>query len=220
MDAAEFRARYRRLIKRLWPRKVPGGGYSAADIAAAERDLQFRLPGMLRDYYRHFGRLAPINRTSDTLLAPAELRTDGKYRVFYECHQDVGSWGIPLAPDGPDDPPVYLRYRHKRAQWQLAFDQLSDFFLTIFCWEAVNGGAPCGGYAYLDPSLRRRVRRDYPPMPSRSHLKGLQAFGNRGPILCLVEDEPPMLEVAAGTEAQLQKIARRYGLEWAHAWPD
>ncbi len=222
MGLAEFSKNYRKLVRRLWPRTVPGRGWSEQDLNNVEHKLGFQLPTALRTFYSHYGRLEAINKAYHVLLDPQELRVCGEYLVFYEIHQETGYWGLADYRHS-SDPAVYACYNHnrRRPKWHLDHDHLSDFLITMFCWQAVNGGAPYGGYAYIDRSTIKQLKSDFPKMPLKGHRLGFQVFGDSGPILCLVEgDLPVTLEVGAATKRDLRDTADRYNLEWIHTWPE
>lgn len=228
VNASEFSKSYQILIKRIWPTSVLPQGWSKHDIEAAERRLGFRLPAVLRTFYTKFGHLESINKALHVLLDPQKLHLRSQYLVFYEMHQSTGWWGL-AGYEVLGDPKVYVCYEphEKRPHWYLQHDRLSDFFVTMFCWQATQGGAPYGGFADINRGTLRQIRKELPQMQLRGHKLGFEVYGNTGPILCVYrdvcvfQDEHRLtLAAAAATFQQLIEIEHRFKIRWDHMWPE
>ena len=83
-------------------------GYPEAEIIAAERRLQLKLPTALTEWYFLFGNRYDLWQTQDSLCPPSQLCLDEDGLRFYYENQGCFHWLIPTANLDDDDPPVIL----------------------------------------------------------------------------------------------------------------
>ncbi|MBE9040924.1 hypothetical protein IQ235_09045 [Oscillatoriales cyanobacterium LEGE 11467] len=95
-------------IDRWYQPVITNDGYREAEIVAAERKLQLRLPAALTEWYLLFGNRDDIWQTQDSLCAPGDLCLDEDGLRFYDENQGCFHWSIPTANLNEDDPPVIL----------------------------------------------------------------------------------------------------------------
>lgn len=80
----------------------PLDGWSRADLAETEQQLQIRLPEALKEALSLFGKRPDLTSNQDRLLTPSELRVDRDVLVFRDENQWVAAWGTPFAGDDPE----------------------------------------------------------------------------------------------------------------------
>jgi hypothetical protein len=75
-------------------------GFSAAELAAAEEDLGFSIPPLLRGFHGLLGKRQDALRLQDPMLRPDEFYLDGPdILVIREENQGSALWGVPYGDD-------------------------------------------------------------------------------------------------------------------------
>jgi hypothetical protein len=137
-------------------------------------------------------------------------------------HQGTGCWGL-AGYEVFGDPKVNACYEphEKCPHWYLDHHRLSEFFVSMFCWQATQGGAPYGDHAYINRGTLRQIRRELPQMQLRGYMLGFEVYGNTGPILCVFQGEHGLtLSAAAAAFNQLIEIEHCFKIRWDHMWPE
>jgi hypothetical protein len=130
---------YRDVILRLYGPELVLHPESEAEVRRGEALVGRPLPTVLADYYRFSGHTDRLNRTQARLPAPTKLeRRDGAI-AFYDENQGVVRWGILEVDWEQDDPPVFRAVNEPPLDRQFDHARLSDFFVTMAYWQAVNG---------------------------------------------------------------------------------
>ncbi len=97
-------------IDRWYPPVMMNDGYPEAEIIAAERRLQLKLPTALTEWYLFFGNRYDLWQTQDSLCPPSQLCLDEDGLRFYYENQGCFHWSIPTANLDDDDPPVSINF--------------------------------------------------------------------------------------------------------------
>jgi uncharacterized protein (TIGR02996 family) len=101
----------------LWYRPLQAGdGASEAELVDAEKQLGFRLPAALREWYALAGKREDVWSIQDTLLDPLALqvRQDQGALIFLIENQCCEVWGVRAKDLGLEDPPVHRFYEPAR----------------------------------------------------------------------------------------------------------
>jgi hypothetical protein len=129
----------RDVIRRLYGPALALRPESEEEIRRGEAILERPLPKVLSDYYRFSGHGDRLNQVQDRLLAPTRLQSRDGAVVFYDENQGVVRWGVLEIDWNQDDPPVYYAANESKLEWKFDHARLSDFFVTMAYWQAVNG---------------------------------------------------------------------------------
>ncbi|MEK6989648.1 SMI1/KNR4 family protein [Paenibacillus sp. FSL K6-1566] len=125
------------LLRVLGEHHKEAHGIPEADIQAKEQSLGFRLPVVLRDYYKNLGRSPYITQGCNNQYEPLPLQdvfipdktfftTDKAFLVFYQVEESVIYCGIRIQDLEKEDPPVYL-CAWNSPDWQLENRSLQHF---------------------------------------------------------------------------------------------
>ncbi|MGG4343624.1 SMI1/KNR4 family protein [Paenibacillus lautus] len=112
-------------------------GIPEADIQLKEQSLGYKLPAVLRDYYKVLGRSPYINQGCNNQYEPLPLQdvfipndtfftTDKAILIFYQVEESVIYCGIRIQDLDQEDPPVYL-CAWNSPDWQLENRSLQRF---------------------------------------------------------------------------------------------
>jgi hypothetical protein len=184
-----FRNRFEEPVARLIRAPAKAHRVPESRILEAERRLHLRLPEALRDYYLRVGRFDDLNRACDRLLAPEELRVASDRLLFYQGHQS-GAWGIPLQDVCREDPPVYQCPDPKKSEWYLDHQHLSDFWISMLYWQAVNGAMKYVDVQRVDEEVLERIRQHWPRIPMNwEHGDDMQVYREDGQVLWVAKVE-------------------------------
>ncbi|CAM3416462.1 MULTISPECIES: SMI1/KNR4 family protein [Paenibacillus] len=125
------------LLRVLGEHHKEAHGIPEADIQVKEQSLGFRLPVVLRDYYKILGRSPYITQGCNNQYEPLPLQdvfipdetfftTDKAFLVFYQVEESVIYCGIRIQDLEKEDPPVYL-CAWNSPDWQLENRSLQHF---------------------------------------------------------------------------------------------
>lgn len=148
-------------IRSLFRPWQPSDGYDEATIQATEGRLDVRLPAILRNFYRAWGRRKDLTQRNHPLLSPDELLVRAGVLLFWVENQACWSRGIPLVTLGEADPPVMIteggswKLQSER-EWKPSHAHLSRFLDDVTYLHAFDGGAMHGGWTLPNhPGLPR-----------------------------------------------------------------
>jgi hypothetical protein len=184
ISAEEFQRLFSEHAARLFSPLKPEDGSPEAEIAEAEQRLGFRLPGLLREFYRLAGRHEDIMDAYHGFAAPEELsleEEDGSL-IFCRASQGANDWAIVHQDFLKDDPPVY-HYGDKPdiGVWELLSDRLSDFLLLTLYYQMM-GPSEYQDVEHATEDFIRQVEALLPEIHGRT-LKGKtveRLFSHRG----------------------------------------
>ncbi|MEU6341473.1 SMI1/KNR4 family protein [Streptomyces sp. NPDC046977] len=113
---------------------LPEDGVPGAELHAAEKELGFLLPAVLREGYALFGRRADLTCGQDPLLPPGGLFVDDGVLIFRVENQSCAFWGIPLGQVERDDPPVVV---DSDGRWLPFLDRMSQAWVELLLSETL-----------------------------------------------------------------------------------
>ena len=192
---------------------------SKASLVATEKRIGTRLPKVLRDYYLLAGRDGRLNQAHNHLLQLEDLLVEEKALVFYVENQAEVLWAILDRDLGMTDPPVYRAENSDEDQdleWQLDHRFLSDFLITMACWQAAAGGMDYSGIATIQAPVVETIRENWQVIPIGDNAWGLAVYGREGQVLIVLEDpqEGITLLAAGRTAEDFTEIESRLDLDW------
>ena len=95
------------------------------------------LPRVLVDFYQLVGKHEPVCDGMNHLLRPESLYLLNDGLVFEEENQQYYLSGILTKDLEQDDPPVHQGNRGED-KWHLESKRLSNYLLSLICWQACN----------------------------------------------------------------------------------
>jgi hypothetical protein len=137
-----FEEQYRDFAARLLRPLKAEDGIPEPEIVTIEQSLGFQLPQILRQFYRLAGNWTDLNQGYESVNLPG---LEDNHLVFAGENQGVCFWSLAVDDIALPDPPVFVNLIEE--DWELECDRLSDFLITMFFWQAVNGGMPYIGIA-------------------------------------------------------------------------
>jgi hypothetical protein len=166
------------------------------------------------------GRLTELNQALNHMLDVSEYYKFGDLLVFYEESQHVVIWGFDyLCGEKSLDPTIYQTSPRQTA-WKKAYVTMSDFFLSMFFWQAINGGFRYGGNLFLENApiqLESTWRPD--DLVEHGYTGGLEVFYRPQQLVCLSgEGADRMLHGAATTDQGFAELTRSLGVSWLGTW--
>jgi len=166
---------------------------SEDEIRRGEAVLGRPLPKILADYYRFSGHGDRLNCTQDRLRAPTELeRRDGAI-VFYDENQGVVCWGVLEIDWDQDDPPVCRAANEPSLDWNFDHERLSDFFVTMAYWQAVNGGLENFALGTGEADHLAQVERSIPQIMVGKNGWEYRIFSREGQVCFQYEGGPTQI---------------------------
>ena len=94
------------IAEKLYPPFEEEDGISLNEIETAEENYGFRLPEVLRDYYRIAGNHENINYSFNQLISVDCLEIEDRKLIFFQENQGISEWAIDSSDLSGDDPPV------------------------------------------------------------------------------------------------------------------
>ncbi|GGT00035.1 SMI1/KNR4 family protein [Streptomyces chromofuscus] len=181
----------------------PEDGCAEAELKAAEAELGFELPAVVREGYLLFGRRDDLTRQQDPLVPPAGLYVDDAMNgvlVFRRENQDCAAWGIPLTQLEQDDPPVVVE---SPQGWIPFLDRMSLAWVELVLSESLFGTDSHYDACELPDTLLPNLHARYSRIELPSH-----------PMWASEDDSPVRWYSAPG------RLVRRDGVQdqsWIHA---
>jgi hypothetical protein len=214
-DTKAFWRLYERTAAALFTPIGMDNGLAEKQVTAGERQVDFHLPLLLRQFYLRVGKRADLTRRYHRLLRPGELRVSAGALVFFEESQRVVFWGIPLADLGMADPPVWQANNHtkKRLAWYPDHDRLSDFWVTMLYRQFLEYSEH-NGVVPINHKTLTAIRRDWPRVELHGKNIGeVEVFARDGQALCVFRQGHDLELLAAGrTEQAFLNIGQRLGI--------
>ena len=202
-------------------------GYDGRELTAAEHRLRMRIPELLTQFYRSWGRRSDMVRSRETLLGPDSLTIESGALIFAEENQAIYQWGIPCERIEEEDPPVsYAWWPHdgQACVWQPSHAHLSDFLDYLIYGHALSRGAPCGGAAKerIDKLRLTELQDNWTLIELASTPMGI--FPNPADQWVLYSKQGVVLDpcqqvwVAAQSHELLEEVRQRLWLTWEYKW--
>jgi hypothetical protein len=132
-----FTGSLRQLVTTVFGPVLPDHGIDEEEIANARLRLGVALPGVLCGFYRFVGRHKDVSQGMNQILGPGEIYIANDGLVFAEENQAQFFSAIRLGDLGSDDPAV-VQGNQDESIWCAESDRLSEYLLTLICWQAVN----------------------------------------------------------------------------------
>jgi hypothetical protein len=139
---------------------LPEHGIPAREVAAGERRVGVTFPRVLREYYRRVGRHQQVSEGMNHLLRSDAVYVVNDGLVFEEENQQYYFSGAALCDLGCEDPPVVQGNRGEDV-WQPESKRLSDYLLSLICWQAANVLA-ARAHAPVTPEQLGRMKAELP----------------------------------------------------------
>ena len=214
----DFWSRYNEIVNALVCPLLPEDGETQEAVAAAEKRLGVRLPGLLRDYYLRTGNRGDLNGSHDRLIELSHLSVDLEQLVFYEENQGVCSWSIALADLASDDPPVGVGLDlegHTDLTWEDFSAALSEFLITKLLWQCANGGMTYGGVAKVgrDPTVSAPAWRRH----ADTGQAGLIALWREGQLVVVYGPPEWYLHGGGRTATDFCALEVEFAISWDYA---
>ena len=135
-------------------------GYSDAEILSEEKRLGISFPNELKRYYKELGKNAAINRSSHTLLEFGTIYFEGEYLVL--CEQEVVGFFFAIKKDDlkESNPPIYEGFDLEETgnfEWEIFYERISDFFLSIAYYNGAMGGLTYNGHIFYDENISQQA---------------------------------------------------------------
>jgi len=162
---------------------------AAEEIDAAERQLGFRIPRPLRDFYRVSGN-SPFHQVFDRMLAPSKIEVQDDMAIFCEENQCVVYYAFKIADADRDDPEVWQLNPHEN-KWYFDCKRMTSFLLKMSCWQAVCGGVSASAKGSISMAQFEELESTYERIDfgGADHEYALQAFHKNGVIVCAFPDD-------------------------------
>ncbi len=200
-------------------------GYPAAVLATFERDLNFRVPAVLKHFYQAWGRRRKMTSFRQMLLPPNKWEMHTCHFIFAEENQAVYRWGIPGQFLQVDNPPLYYATQPTdEGGWKLSHTHLTDFLDYLTYGHALSGGAPHGGVAQglLGAAQMDEVQHTWRMIDLASTRMGMfpdpksrwVLYGQPGIVL----DPSGEVWLAARSQDALEDVRQQLDLTWKHRW--
>jgi hypothetical protein len=178
-------------------------------------------PEALSAYVDLAGHLESINRALNRMLDASEYYKFGDLLVFYEEAQRVVVWGFDpvLGASGPD--PAVFQTSPPQSRWAQEYATLSDFLVSMFFWQAVNGGLPFGGNLFLDAPTSVRLDHTWAPddLVEHGYRGGLTVYYRPRQLVCVSRSGSDwMLHGAASTQGAFAELTGSLGVDWLGTW--
>lgn len=190
-------------------------------LTTFQRKWRLEPPIALLEYLRVAGNLPQINTAHNRLLTMGEQYELGGFLVFYEEAQAVVVWGFDYTSGNAAGDPVVFQSPPGEGRWTREYRSMSDFFVSMFYWQAVNGGLPFGGNLFVDSTSSVRIGSDWMPesLTEHGYCGGLQVYFKPGQIVCVSETSgQTMLHGAASTNEQFESLTDSLGVSWLGTW--
>jgi hypothetical protein len=210
-----YQERYEVAVEYLLGSLPSGCGTSEVSINAAEKHFGVRLPAALRDYYLSVGNLRPLNEAHNQLLAPKDWFLDEEKLVFMVENQAVVYWGVAAVASPGDDPPVFqgINRLPEPIEWHPEHERCSEWLLLMLHWQAVCGGLPWLGMAYVGHEVVEHFERHWRLVGKH---EGIIAFRRQEKAACFLgEGDAQELYVGANSKelfAQIQSELEAVGV--------
>lgn len=212
--------RYREIAQLLYPPFKPDDGLSLEEIERSEKEIKFRLPKTLRDFYMLAGNHEQINYSFNRLIGVEYLEIKDSKMVFYQENQSVCDWAIDQNDFHLNDPPVWqgqwINYPDE-IEWYMEASRLSVFLTSMLCWQSVMGGLPfVGNTDNVDESTVRAIEDSFELINFGKDFPEIRAYISQGKIICLSasEKEQIMLDAGASDEEKFLEIEELLQIEW------
>jgi hypothetical protein len=207
-------AAYRIVARELLGRQARLAGVPITLITRAERRLNVRLPGTLRNFLLTVGRVHALTSAFNRLLPPKEWAVDHGKLVFWEENQAVVLWGIAAASNPPDDPAVYQGSNGDTVEWYVEHRHVSTFLAFMLHWEAAWGGMPFCGGAIVKSDVVKRRGGAWTYVGEVNHFK---AYRKPGIAACIGpwDEQGWRLFLGARTERKLMSTVNELGVTLA-----
>ena len=139
-------------------------------------------------------------------------------------NQGVLLFGTPAGAQPPaDDPPAFMVENDFSAEvdepipWSRVKGRCSDFLLAMLhCHAGYFGAMPHGASVQAPAGLRRILNRDWSFV---GELFGTRAYRQPGRVACLETDDGGQVFVGVRLEAELDAVARDWGLQFTQRGP-
>ena len=132
----------------------PTDGLSETELSA------YRMPALLRRWYRWAGQLMGDLFHQNHLLAPTALEVKDELLVFYGENQWVYEWATEFEGD---DPPVFGRYNHEQ-RWEPEGVTLSQHLILASLFEGVITAPHGASAACLAEGKLAQIVETVPPI--------------------------------------------------------
>ena len=206
-----YKTLYRQIFNTFGFPLTSGSAVSPAVISAAEKRLGIRVPRPLRDYYAIAGNEKRFNRSHNRFLAPKHWFVDKGRVAFLDENQSVCFWGVKIAEDITDNPPIFQGTVEDRISWFREHSKCSLFIAVMLHYQAVSGGLPYLGSSELTENANRRLKSDWNYV---GQLHGQRAYSRQNQVVFLTSFfDSPILMAGAKTKDDLQAIERDLGVK-------
>ncbi|MFI5634947.1 SMI1/KNR4 family protein [Streptomyces sp. NPDC051664] len=198
-------------------------GWGEADLVAAEERLGIRLPLVLREAYRLFGRRQDLTSNHDVLLSPSQLYVDEAKEalVFRHENQGAASWGILLDKLMDEDPAVVIKTDladQAAERWENWLERLSLCFIEIVLSESVQAeGECCDFLSDFDDYGVELLEQNCSRLPFPAYPVGEEEHPTRwflGDDVLLRDDDGMFLLARGRTEAALNGVRDLLQGDW------
>jgi hypothetical protein len=232
---SQFLTSYAEVLKGIYGEPKPEWSVPSSDLAAAEAELNARLPTALSDLYLlcgNFRRLhkaidrmrEPLARESTTWRSGEPLERAGSRVVFYEEGEACGYYAFDAEDPNQDDPKVFVA-EDVDGEWFEWGGTLTEFLTMQLHWQLGNGGAPVGGLAEIDRETMKRIRTQFPLVlrPEADRLSHIEVFYRDGQSIVAFEDDSTpggyFMHCAMSSEAEFDEITEKLQIqEWWDNW--
>ncbi|MDB6112835.1 MAG: hypothetical protein JWR69_4585 [Pedosphaera sp.] len=221
MKTRNYQNLYRRTYATLGINLRAQHGFSAAEIAAAEKKLGLKLPTALRDYYLVAGRESSLNHARNRFYALAKLETHSGKLVFMEENQWVVIWGITASSKPEDDPAVYQGpiVNGEPSGWYLEERKISVFLVFMLHLQAAyGGGMACTASGPARKNLVAALDKGW---HFGGEVNGMRTYSKDKKAVCFLKwqdspaDEGTWRVFAGACEKEgLEAIATELNLKW------
>jgi hypothetical protein len=205
-----FEESLEQLVSGVFGPILPEHGISVQEIEAGEARLGLKFPGVLHQYYRRVGRHQQVSEGMNHLLRPDVVYVLNGGLVFEEENQHYYFSGIALGELGGDDPPVMQGNRDEEV-WYPECNRLSDYFLTLICWQAANVSDACD-HVPVTPEQLTRMKAQLPwatfGLEDANDTLGLWGGGVAATVFTNSMDA----YLSGRTDQHLRDFQRRFGL--------
>jgi hypothetical protein len=172
-----------------------------------------KVPALLRQVLERYPHDSPLFTASEKVLPLQELRVENDWLPFCYEAQGIVKWGIRTNELEAENPGVWLCIDEAKEEWIEDHESLSDFFITLAYWQALNGGWTVS--AVTAESAQRdftRLAKQLPKVQLPKSRWGLKLIGDDSRLACLVDKND--LRAAARTRDDFISLSAFLMTEW------
>lgn len=216
-------------IQTLYPSWTLESGYSEDAICALEKNIGIKLPLMLRNFYKSWGRCKGLTDAQEVIFMLEEVKIWNTGLVFCIENQGVFYWAVQQEEMYLDNPPVWYAYNEEVfLGWNLSHTHLSHFLDALAYHQAFSGGARHGAISQNRPTQKQidLIQHNWRKRDIESVPWGIYPDAYPRPHCWSIYTSPGQaidigvfaLYVATQNTEDIGEIKQLLDIEWKYTW--